>query len=169
MDCILENLLLNIQSADPEKYEPALLDLRLIIERHSMNRYDESELDDYLIIFHDITLIDKKLTNEEFIFLKYFLLYSLFNFPDRATLTAKCIQVLFDETIREAICAAAIEIYMNDNHDATCELIFSIADLGDIFLENDKVFNTFKKIFTYGGPYSKEIVTSLFEYFKVDL
>ena len=95
-----------------------------------MNRYSQEEVSDYLGIFYDKSLISYKLENRDLNLLKYFLIYALFNFPDRAFMIAQCIKVLFDTTIRFAICAG-LEQFMHDDDITTTELIYAITNIGD--------------------------------------
>jgi len=168
MDNILKEIINNAQSAEQKKYEKALLDLRLIIERHTQNRYSDKEKNNYLLLFYDKNLINYRLHAEDLDEIKYFLFFVLFNFPDRAVLVAKCIKVLFDKNIREAICAA-IEIYLKKgDDDTTCELIFAITNVGDEknYLSNKRIIDLFILVSKFGGEYSKEAAKVELKYYN---
>ena len=157
---MLEELIDNAQSDDQKRFESALLDLRLIIERFTQNRYSEKGVKDYLLLFSNKEFINYRLNSEQLKLVKHFLFFALFNFPDRTVLVAKCIKVLFDTSVREAICVA-IKHYMKIDDDATCELIFAITDIGDFenYLSNQKIHDLFTEVSKFGGQYSKEAVT----------
>ena len=170
MDKIIEKILIESQCNERRKFEHALIDLRFIIERCTMNRYGEEEVSDYFKLFYDKKLTDYRLKNEDLIFIKYFLFFILFNFPDRAVLIAKCIKLLFDKSIREAICSA-IEIYMKIDDHATCELIFAITNVGDIqnYFANKRIRHLFIKISKFGGKYSREAVIQEMNIYKKEV
>lgn len=167
MDGILQNLLAQIESNDRKQFECALLDLRLIIERFTQNRYEDEETSNYLLLLNDKSLIDYPLSKEELEIIKYFLFFILFNFPDRAVLIAKCIKVLFDKSIREAVCFA-LEVYMEKDDHATCELMFAITNVGDLpdYFLNKRILDLFQKIAVIGGVNSKEVANAQLYYFK---
>lgn len=167
MDGVIQNILSRIESNDKNAFERALADLRLIIERFTQNRYDDKEIPNYLILFNDKTLIEYRLQDKNLKIIKYFLFFILFNFPDRATLTAKCIKVLFDTSIREGVCRA-IEIYMEEDDHTTCELIFAITDVGDIqeYFSNQRILRLFKKIAVIGGKNSRGVAKAQLDYYK---
>lgn len=166
MDKKIKHIIKKAISNDQDQIETALLDLRLVIERFTMNRYGDKEIPKYLLLFNDKSLIDYHLNNDKIDFIKYFLVYLLFNFPDRAILTAKCIKVLFDISIREVICTG-IEKYLTIDDGTTCELIFSITDVGDyeIFFSNQRIINLFKNVSEYGGEYSKAAAIAQLNFF----
>ena len=122
MDAILANILQTACSDLPNFYEKALVDLRFLIERHTQDRYDGEQINNYLLLFYDRSLISYRLQQDDLIYVKYFLFYMLFNAPDRAVLTAKCIKVLFDRSSLEAI-YAGIRYYMRKDDPTTCVLI----------------------------------------------
>jgi len=167
MDNILKDLLSKAQAKKQKEYENALIDLRLIIERCTQNRYSDEGIANYLLLFYDRSLINYKLNNESLIFIKYFLFYALLNFPDRSVLVAKCIKVLYDISIREAICSA-IEINLRKDDNTTCELIFAITDLGDAesYLSDKRILNLFIDISKFGGENSKEVANAELNYYK---
>jgi hypothetical protein len=78
MDNKLEGLIENAQSTDEIIYQNALLDLRLVIERQTQNRYEKEEEDSYWLLFSDKTLITYRLSPKDLIIVKYFLFYVLF-------------------------------------------------------------------------------------------
>ena len=158
---MLEELIDNAQSDDQKRFESALLDLRLIIERFTQNRYSEKGVKDYLLLFSNKEFINYRLNSEQLKLVKHFLFFALFNFPDRTVLVAKCIKVLFDTSVREAICVA-IKHYMKIDDDATCELIFAITDIGDFenYRSNQKIRTLFKDVSKFGGKNSKEAVSN---------
>ena len=166
MNDILDDILIKIQSNQQKKFENALLDLRLLIERYTQNRYGEDEIKNYILLFTDRSLINYRLNNEELIQIKYLLFFLLFNFPDRAVLVAKCIKVLFDINVREAICAG-IELYMKKDDHATCELIFAITNVGDeeIYFSNKRIIDLFIEVSKFGGEYSKEAANNQLKYY----
>lgn len=166
MNKIIENIFSKAQSKERVDYETSLLDLRLLIERRTMDRYSNKELSDYLLLFHNADLISYRLNEKELVIIKYFLFYSLFNFPDRAVLIAKCIKVLFDQSLIEAICAA-IKLYMVSDDDTTCELIFAITDSGDLtYMSNGQITDLFSEIIKIGGPHSQQAVKAQIDLFK---
>jgi hypothetical protein len=136
--------------------EKALSDIRYLIERNTMNRFGESEKLDYLETFYDKALIDYRLNDDNLEVIKYFLIYLLFNFPDRAGLVAKCLKLLFSTEIREALCTA-IEFYMTKDDHTTCELMYAITDVGDpgTYLSNKRIFELFVKLSKHGQEFSK--------------
>ena len=162
MKKILDDIFEMSLSEEQNEFESALSDLRYIIERHTMNRYSESERKDYITLFSNKNLIDYKLKSSDINLVKYFLFYILFNFSDRAIFAARGIKVLFDKSIWEAICNA-INIYLEIDDHTTCELVFGIINLGDSdYFSNEKVINTFKKVIAFGGPFSREAVLQVF-------
>jgi hypothetical protein len=165
MEQTLQSLIDNILSNEREKFESGLLDLRLIIERYTMDRYTEEDRNSYMLLFQNPSFNEFKLDEKTLDFLKYLLFYAILSFPDRSTLIAKCIKVFLDESLREAICAV-IEIYMTKDDDTTCELIFAITNLGDNFFENERIFNLFTRVANVGGKSSREAVNAQFDYYK---
>jgi len=167
MDNVIKEILIGSQSDKREVFKNSLQDLRLIIERYTQNRYSEDGISNYLLLFCDKSLISYRLKTEDVNYLKHYLFFMILNFPDRAVLIAKCIKVLFDTTIREAICGA-IELYMEKDDDTTCELIFAITDFGDIqnIFSNKRIFNLFIEISKSGGENSREAVRSQLRNYK---
>lgn len=167
MDNILTSFFNEAQSEDKGTYEPSLSDLRFVIERFTMERYNMNEENDYLKLFYVKSLINYRLDLEKLILVKHFLFYLLLNFPDRAALTGKCIKVLFDRSIYEAI-YTAIEVYMEKDDLATCELIYAITNSVDTqaYLKNERIFELFQRILKFGGKYSQNLVKDEFEFRK---
>ena len=167
MNTTIKKILNEAQDIEKIKFERALVDLKFIIERYTMNRYGDSEVKDYLKLFYDKSLVYYKLKKEELTSIKYFLFFILFNFPDRAVLTAKCIKVLFDESVREAICTG-IEIYMEREDDVACELIFAITNLGDMqnYFNNKRIRDLLIKVSKFGGENSKKATIQQLSLFK---
>lgn len=162
----LPELLSRAQSTRREEMENALLDLRFLIERATMNRYNTDDEDEYKILFTDQTLLGVKLNADHLVTIRYFLFFLMLNYPDRAVLTAKCIKVLFDTSLREGI-INLIRIYMEKDDDATCELIFAIMNVGDHYhINNRDTLDVFKTILQKGGASSREAVLNSFNYYK---
>lgn len=159
MDQMLNQLIQHIQSENRYEFTSALSDLRLVIERFTMNRYEEKEMKDYYNLFGDKRLVDYKMQKDDYFLVKNFLFYALLNFPDRSLLTAKCIKVLFDNSALEAICNS-VEFFSTKNDETTYELILAITDV-DEFGErynNKRIMDLFVYISEFGGELSKELV-----------
>jgi hypothetical protein len=158
MDSTLKKLLSDSQSENASIFVNGLSDLRYVIERFTMNRYDKKEEDDYLVAFYDKDLISYKIEKNDLPFIKHFLIFLLFNCPNRAVLTSKCIKVLFDSSIIEAICNGII-IYLYDDH-TTCELIYCVQNAQKYieYLKNETVIKTWKQIEQHGGEFSREAI-----------
>ncbi len=61
----------------------------------------------------------------------------------------------------------AIEIYLKEDDDTTCELIFGITNLGDMdYFSNVEVLELFKRIAKTGGIFSRQAVLEQFVYYK---
>lgn len=167
MDSIIKHLIFQSESEDENQFEEALTDLRFLIERKVMNRFDESEESDYLKLFYNKKLIDYKIADDDFRLIKQSLVYLLFNFPDRSILIAKCLKVLFDHLIVEALCNG-IEVYMRKNDLATSELIYAITNSYDnqSYLKNSRIFQVFQEVALSGGKYSAEIVKDEFKFYQ---
>lgn len=167
MNPVIKNIIEDAQRTDESNFIPALDDLRLVIERNTMNRYGDADKDEYLKLFHNKHLIHHEISENDLVVIKYFLFFLLFNFPDRAVLAAKCIKVLFDESVRSAICAG-IETYLKRDDNATCELIFAITNIGDIenYLGNERIKSLFIEISRFGGEHSKAAVIQELSLFK---
>jgi hypothetical protein len=163
MDSILLKLIQNAGGEYEKRFVNALLDLRLIVERYTQNRYGEEELGNYQLLFNDKSLLSYRITAEDLLYTKHFLFYLLFNNSDRAVLAAKCIKVLFDKSSWNAI-LAGIEFYMYRDDHTTCELIFAITDLDDDeWYSFGGAVELFEKVSKMGGEYSKEAAESALE------
>ena len=166
MDKVLFQLFEYIQSKDEYEFTSSLSDLRLVVERYTMNRYKEEEKRDYEKLFYDKKLLDYRMQNEDFLFVKHFLFYVLLNFPDRSLLTAKCIKVLFDESALEAI-SNCVELFLIKDDKTTYELILAITDqdeLGERF-KSKRIMDLFIYISEFGGELSKKAVREDLQYF----
>jgi hypothetical protein len=159
MDIVINKLLNESQSIIKDQYEKALSDLRFVIERYTMNRFNKKEENDYLKLFYNHDLIHYRIDIQDFDLVKKILIYILFNFPDRAVLTAKCIKALFDHSISEAICNG-IETYLKKDDLATCELIYAITNSYEdqSYLQDDRILKLFQEISMQGGTYSRAII-----------
>jgi hypothetical protein len=166
MDSILIKLVQNAGGDSEKQFVNALLDLRLIIERRTQNRYGDEEVGNYRLLFSDKSLISYRIAFEDLLFAKHFLFYLLFNNSDRAVLAAKCIKVLFDKSSWDAICAG-IEYYMQRDDDTTCELIFAITDLDDAeWCSLNNIVELFEKVSKMGREYSKQAAESALELYR---
>ncbi|OJW36688.1 MAG: hypothetical protein BGO54_12750 [Sphingobacteriales bacterium 46-32] len=167
MDDELISLFNRAQSDTYKVHDHALSDLRFLIERFTMNRYSEREREDYLDFFYNKNLIDYRLDSEKLDLIKHFLFFLLFNFPDRAESVAKCVKVLFDPSIYEAICSA-IEFYMEKNDLATYELIFGITDTTNSaeYFKNKRVVELFQRIRKSGGKFSAALIEDVFNFYN---
>lgn len=166
MDKLLKSLFNKAQSEVYNIHEHALSDLRYVIERFTMDRYCEKERSDYFDTFYNKELIDYRLDSEKLDLIKHFLFFLLFNFPDRAESVAKCVKVLFDPSIYEAICGA-IEFYMEKNDLATYELIFGITNTTNNaeYFKNKRVVELFQRIRKSGGKFSSALIEDEFDFF----
>jgi len=167
MDKLLKSLFNKAQSEVYNIHEHALSDLRYVIERFTMDRYSEKERNDYFETFYNKELIDYRLDSEKLDLIKHFLFFLLFNFPDRAESVAKCVKVLFDPSIYEAICSA-IEFYMEKNDLATYELIFGITDTTNSaeYFKNKRVVELFQRIRKSGGKFSAALIEDVFNFYN---
>ncbi len=159
----LKTLFGNVLSVSPAVYEPALCDLRFVIERHTMGRYSEKEHTDYLLLFYNKNLIETRLENDEVVDIKYFLFYILFAEPRKANLASRCIRVLYDKSITHGICNA-IRVYINDV-DTVCQLIYAITDIDDYSFINDKyVIDTFEMVNEFGKEESRNLIKKTIDF-----
>jgi hypothetical protein len=166
MDDALEKLCTGAQSEMSNEFESALFDLRLIIERHNQDRFDEKQTANYLTWLRNKKLIDYRFDQRYLTPIKHFLFFILFNFPDRSVLVAKCIKVLFDKSAWTAICAG-IKIYMKDD-DTCCELIFAITDLDDNdWYDRQEIVGLFEEIRRSGGEYSRYAAESALKFSRL--
>lgn len=158
MKRLLNSIYNSIESPNIDAAEKGLQDLRLLIERFTMNRYDQEYQGEYADLFNDKNLLDKKLSQSDLTDLKRFIFYILINHPHLSTLAAKCLKVLFDKSIRLGI-SNLIELYCEKDDHTTCELIFAITNYGDFdYFKNEEILSAFRKVVHKGGSYSKEVI-----------
>ncbi|MBX3256100.1 MAG: hypothetical protein KF862_18330 [Chitinophagaceae bacterium] len=165
MDEVIKSLIERIESVNDETSMRALSDLRLVVERFTMNRYEEKEESDYRILFYDKTLIDYRLKEDDYDNIKYFLFYILLNLPGKAFFIAKCIKVLYDETANEAICSA-VEVFLRKNDEVTYELLLALIDQdqSEIRFVNQRIVALYNKVLNQGGKLSKDLVINDLNY-----
>lgn len=125
-------------------------DLELLIERHIQQRYED---EDYKTGFHTKSLYYYRVSEEEADRIVHFLVYLLFNFPDRAGYTAHAIKKCYGYDLLE-VCCCGIRIYMNQDDFATInlmEFLFNNINREEIF---QKVWDIFNEVLQNGLPYS---------------
>lgn len=130
----------------------SIQDLELLIERHTQDRYGE---EDYKIGFFSKSLFSLELTKEEGDDIVYFLIYLLFNFPDRAGYTAHAIKKCYGYFILEA-CICGIQIYKDKDDFATINLIEAIVNNWELDKIPEKVWDLFNSVSQNGLPRSVE-------------
>jgi hypothetical protein len=125
-------------------------DLELLIERHTQQRYGE---EDYLIGFYKKDLFYYTLNKEEADTIVYFLIFLLFNFPDRAGFTAHAIKKCYGYDLLEA-CCTGINFYMQKDDFATINLIDFILNTIKRDQIPPKVWDIFDTVLHNGLPHT---------------
>lgn len=165
---LLNEVLIKCKSDNNEEREEGFTDLRFLIERYTQNRYDRSSEEEYKLLFYNLKLLDVRLTEEEFEYIKNFLYYSILNVKDNTSiLIAKCIKVTYDYSSIEAICKL-IEYYAQVDDITTDVLILAINNQFDdgSHFKNERIVSVYKHILKNGGKYSKERINYIFNFYK---
>lgn len=147
---------------DKKSAERSIQDLRLLIERYTMNRYSKDDEHEYMILFSDQSLLHVRLTQEDINAIKIEIFYMILRYSEYSVLFAKCIKVFFDSELWGAI-RKCIYAYINED-DTICELIFAITDTKARWEQDEANRKVLIYVSKNGGEQSRRISLDYLSY-----
>lgn len=149
--------------ASAERAIPALNDLAALLERHTLNKYEDPASREKLA--HRPDLADLRLGTGDVTAFKHLLFFLLMNYPDRAAAAARCLKKCYDPALTTGLCQA-IALYWQQDDAATVQLTDAITYSQEYDQFSDTVLEWFKKLAAAGLPETRKTMAPKFAYYR---